>query len=200
MQLTGLMDGLDSQAGSRSSRFRLMDMGSGAGLPGLVLAMARPAWDIVNVEATGKKVAFQEKVKTSTGLDNAEIIRARAEDLGHNPLYRDRFDLVTARAVAHLRILAELGLPLAKLGGTLAFFKGPKMDQELKEAESAIAHLGGKIRESLAYRLSDIAQDLEPVPDTPEGRLCLIVVEKVSPTPAQFPRAFAQVKQRPIGP
>ena len=198
LQLTGLLDRIVSGASSSPSRFQLVDMGSGPGLPGLALAMARPAWEVTSVEATGKKVSFQKQVKTSTDLSNAQIIQTRAEDLGHDPAYRGQFDVVTARAVAHLRILTELGLPLAKLGGTLAFFKGPKADQELQEAWGTIEHLGAKLVDNLNYRLSDLAQDLEPAPDIVDGALSIIVMEKVSATPPDFPRSFSLIKQKPI--
>lgn len=198
LQLTGLLDGIVSGAPSATSRFRLIDMGSGPGLPGLALAMARPDWEVTSVEATGKKVSFQRQVKVSTDLSSVQIVQARAEDLGHDPAYRGQFDVVTARAMAHLRILTELGLPLAKLGGKLAFFKGPKADQELQEARATIAHLGAKLVDRLNYRLSDLARNLDPIPEPVDGALSLIVMEKVSPTPPGFPRSFALIKQRPI--
>jgi len=198
LQLTGQLDATVAQADSKESGFRLIDLGSGAGLPGLALAMARPTWDVLSVEATGKKVRFQKQVKESTGLINARIIQGRAEDLAHEQVYRDHFDLVTARAVGHLRILTELGLPFAKIGGILAFFKGPKIDQELQEALATIHYLGAKTVDVLHYRLSEIAQDLEPVPDVLNGTMSLVIMEKISPTPPAFPRSFSQIKQKPI--
>jgi 16S rRNA (guanine527-N7)-methyltransferase len=198
LQLTGVLDATVAQANSEESGFRLIDLGSGAGLPGLALAMARPAWDVLSVEATGKKVRFQQQVKESAGLTNARTIQARAEDLAHESAYQGQFDLVTARAVGHLRILTELGLPFAKIGGLLAFFKGPKIDQELQEAQATIQFLGAKAVKVHHYHLSEIAQDLEPVPDTLNGTMSLVVMEKISPTPPAFPRSFSQIKQKPI--
>ncbi len=198
LQLTGQLDTISVQADSSQSRFQLIDMGSGAGLPGLALAMARPAWDVVSVEATGKKVRFQAQVKESTGSSNARIIQNRAEDLAHQQAYRGRFDMVTARALGHLRILTELGLPFAKIGGILAFFKGPKIEQELQETQATIQHLGARTVDVLHYQLSEIAQELEPVPDAPPGTMSLVIIEKTSPTPPAFPRPFSQIKQRPI--
>lgn len=198
LQLTGQLDAMSGSADSLKSRFRLLDMGSGAGLPGLALAMARPAWEITSVEATGKKVGFQQQVKTATGLSNVRITQARAEDLGHDPAYRGQFDLVTARAVAHLRILTELGLPLAKSGGILAFFKGPQVEQEIQEAQTTIDYLGARLVYVQHYGLADIAQDLEPIPDTIDGEMSLVIIEKTSPTAPGFPRSFSQIKQRPV--
>jgi len=198
LQLATLLDPGDTQADPAESRFKLMDMGSGAGLPGLALAMARPAWDISSVEATGKKVRFQQQVSKSAGLMNARIIQGRAEDLAHQAAYRAQFDLVTARAVGHLRILTELGLAYAKVGGKLVFFKGPKIDQELQEAEATIRYLGAKTASIHRYHLSEIAQDLEPVPDAPDGTMSLVVIEKIAPTPPSIPRSFSLIKRKPI--
>jgi 16S rRNA (guanine527-N7)-methyltransferase len=198
LQLSTLLDALVQQADSAESRLQLIDIGSGAGLPGLALAMARPAWDITSVEATGKKVHFQQQIVESTGLMNARIIQDRAEDLAHQRTYRGQFDLVTARAVGHLRILTELGLAFAKIGGKLAFFKGPKIEQELQEAEATIRYLGAKTTRIHRYHLSEIAQDLEPVPDAADGTMALVVLEKISATPPAYPRSFSQIKQKPI--
>ena len=93
LQLAGLLDDIAARGDSSVSRLQLIDMGSGAGLPGLALAMARPAWDVLSVEAIGKKVRFQQQVKESTGLTNARTIQARAEDLAHESAYQEQFDL-----------------------------------------------------------------------------------------------------------
>jgi 16S rRNA (guanine527-N7)-methyltransferase len=198
LQLGTLLNPVGTQVDSAKSKFKLMDMGSGAGLPGLALAMAHPAWEVTSVEATGKKVRFQQQVSKSAGLMNAQIIQRRAEDLAHEPAFRAQFDLVTARAVGHLRILTELGLAYAKVGGKLAFFKGPKIDQELQEAEATIRYLGAKTARLHCYHLSEIAQDLEPAPDAPDGTMSLVVIEKIAPTPPSSPRSFSQIKQKPI--
>ena len=117
---------------------KLLDLGSGPGFPGLALAIVRPEWQVTSVEATGKKAAFQQQVVDLLGLTNVRILPVRAETLARTPGHRNQYDVVTARAVSHLQILAELALPFVKPGGRLIAYKGPDIDTELAQSKQAI--------------------------------------------------------------
>lgn len=117
---------------------RLVDIGSGGGVPGIVLAIARPDLHVTLVEATQKKAAFLSAVTEAMGLSNVEVLAERAEQLGKGEL-RDAFDVVTARAVARLEALAPLTLPFARPGGLVLLIKGARADEELEEARKVIA-------------------------------------------------------------
>ncbi|MER3439625.1 MAG: 16S rRNA (guanine(527)-N(7))-methyltransferase RsmG, partial [Chloroflexota bacterium] len=129
----------------RHQPLRLIDIGTGAGVPGLILAIARPDLNVTLVEATGKKVAFLTHVTAVLGLTRVHAIHARAEDLAHDPVYREQFDLATARAVGPLSALLELALPFLRIGGWALFPKGPEIGTELAEANRAARLLGGRI-------------------------------------------------------
>ena len=155
---------------------RVLDVGSGAGLPGLVLRIAEPSIELTLLDATGKKVEFLRGAVDMLGLDRVTCVHARAEEYAHGPA-RESFEIVTARGVAHLAALCEVCLPLVKIGG---LFLAMKRD----DTETAAAHLwGGTRREGLWYEL-------------PGGlRHYAAVYEKVSPAPERVPRTWAQIKK-----
>ena len=165
----------------------LIDIGSGAGLPGLALAIALPNWQITSVEATGKKVRFQQMVIDELRLTNATAIHARAEELGNNKAYREKFNIATARALAEMSILAELALPFVKTGGNFLAWKGPSVNEELQNAQHAIKTLGGKINEPTTYELS------------PEHKFAIANIKKTRQTPPQYPREYKSIKNSPLG-
>src|SRR5690606_23886285 len=122
----------------------LVDVGTGAGFPGIPLKIAAPRLKLTLMDGTGKKITFLREVTARLGLHNVEVVQGRAEELGRNTAYRGQFDLVTARAVAPLNTLAEYLLPLARRGGLAVVYKGASAGQEFMEARRAIDLLGGE--------------------------------------------------------
>ncbi len=177
---------------------RLLDLGSGPGLPGLALAIARPQWQVTSVEATGKKAAFQQQVVDLLGLTNVRILPVRAETLAHAPGHRNQYDVVTARAVSHLQILAELALPFVKPGGRLIAYKGPDIDTELAQSRHAVKTLNSRLHTVHGYTRFQLARKVGlPEPD-PDGDMNLLALEKDAPCPKAYPRAYAQIKKKPL--
>jgi 16S rRNA (guanine527-N7)-methyltransferase len=169
-----------------------IDVGAGAGLPGLALALARPNWRITLVESVGKKADFLRHVCALPSLGLAErstVLAARAEDVGRDPAHREVHDLVLARALAPMPILVEYLLPLLRLGGRCLALKGADIGAEMAQAERAIQVLGGRLVELQPYTL----------PGMPEPRT-LVVIEKIARTQAAYPRRAGLPSRRPIGP
>lgn len=167
---------------------RIMDLGSGGGIPGVVLAIAIPDASFMLLDATGKKVAFLQDCVDALGLTHVRAVHGRAEELAHQLEWRGAFDLVTARAVTSLSALLELGLPFVRVNGWLALPKGPDIDDELKIATRAARKLGGSIAE---------ASFLPQVGSLVETRL--VLVRKESPTPGRFPRRAGLPARAPLG-
>ena len=156
---------------------RVIDIGTGAGFPGLPLAIADPALHVTLVDATRKKVDFLDHAIAELALTNADAVHSRSEDLAHDPGYRERFDIVTARAVAALPALVELALPFVSIGGLALFTKGRDIDNERDDAARALGIVGGD--------LFDVScpstQMLE--------NTAFVQIRKVKPAPPGYPRA-----------
>jgi 16S rRNA (guanine527-N7)-methyltransferase len=165
-------------------RIRLIDVGAGAGFPGLPLKIARPELDLTLIDATAKKVAFQINVIADLRLNDARAIHGRAEDLGRERAFRERYDIATARAVANLPVLLEFIVPFLKVGGTALLPKGLEIDEELQCGRRAAAVLGAKI----------VSADILPVRGTR-----LVIVAKVRPTPTAYPRRTGIPSRSPLG-
>jgi 16S rRNA (guanine527-N7)-methyltransferase len=179
-----LLPAVDAYAGGG----RLVDVGTGAGFPGLALKIARPELDVTLIEATGKKVAFLRHVIETLGLEGVEAVHGRAEELGHDRRYRGRFDLATARAVAVLPALLELCMPLLRVGGRALFPKGAEVGTEFAEGERAAPLVGARIERA----------DLLPgEPDEPVTRL--VIAAKIGETPNRFPRRSGIPAKEPLG-
>jgi 16S rRNA (guanine527-N7)-methyltransferase len=166
---------------------KLIDVGAGGGFPGVPLAIAFPELKVTLLEATGKKVDFLRDLARRLELDNVATVQGRAEELGHGEQYRERYDLAVARAVAAMRTLAEYTLPFVPIGGTFVAMKGVDAGEETQAAARAIELLGGRLRELLPIRL----------PGLDEPRY-LVVVDKVAPTPARYPRRSGVPAKKPL--
>lgn len=167
---------------------RLIDVGSGAGFPGLPLKILYPRLHLTLVESVTKKTRFLQAVVDELGLEDVEIIDRRAETVGQDPTHREQYDWAVARAVAALPVLAEYLLPLCRLGGHAVAMKGETAPQEVAQATEAVSTLGGS------------APALHPVqlPGQPETYY-LVLIEKVAPTPHKYPRRPGMPAKRPIG-
>ncbi|MBU0672221.1 MAG: 16S rRNA (guanine(527)-N(7))-methyltransferase RsmG, partial [Candidatus Margulisbacteria bacterium] len=163
----------------------IIDIGSGAGFPGLPLKLACPQIKLTLLEATRKKVEFLKHLVLIFSLQDVEIIAGRAEEVVKEK--RESFDLAIARAVAQLNVLSEYCLPFVKLGGLFVAYKEAAVESEVDKALKGIALLGGKLREIKKVRLPDS-----------EIIRSLVVIEKISPTPAKFPRRAGLAKKRPL--
>lgn len=160
------------------------DVGSGAGFPGVVLAIAYPQIEFTLVEPTKKRCYFLNDLSNLINLTNVTVVNARAEDYVKE--MREQFDVVSARAVANMVVLSELCLPLVKVGGQFIAMKGQKGLEEVDQAQFAIKTLGGEVLNSQKSMLRD-------------GSLRYnVVVRKVNPTPLKYPRAYGQIKKNPL--
>jgi 16S rRNA (guanine527-N7)-methyltransferase len=159
-------------------RGTIVDLGSGSGTPGLPIAVARPALRVLLVEASRKKAAFLGVVLRALALANADVLHARAEALGQTPAHREQYDAATARAVASLPVLAELALPLIRVGGIAVFPKGPRAADEAAAAAAAVRLLGGETEVASA----------------------MLIVHKIASTPAAYPRRPGVPALRPLAP
>lgn len=171
----------------REDGCRMLDVGSGAGLPGLPLKIAFPTTRLVLLDSILKKTTFLLRLTRALGLEDVEVVTARAEDLAHQEGYREEFDVVVSRAVAALPTLLELTLPFCRTGGVSVAQKRGDIGVEVNSAGKAIGILGGRLRE------------IRPVglPGLP-GLRSLVVVEKIMPCPPQYPRRIGVPAKRPI--
>ncbi len=166
---------------------RLIDVGAGAGFPGIPLKILLPAIKLALLEATAKKTAFLHHISLKLGLDDVEIVAGRAEDIAHEAQYREKFDIVLSRGVAPLPTLAELTLPFCAIGGSFIAQKKGTIDLEISQATKAIGLLGGKLREAKRINLEEFTEER-----------WLITIDKVLPTPQPYPRRPGIPKKRPI--
>jgi 16S rRNA (guanine527-N7)-methyltransferase len=167
--------------------FRVIDVGTGAGLPGIPLKIVFPAIELVLLEATAKKANFLSHIIPKLGLANVEIVVGRAEEVAHQPQYREKFDVVLSRAVAALPALAELTLPFCAVGGSFIAQKKGTIDEEISRAGRAIELLGGNLRGVKKVALAHLPNERH-----------LVVIDKLSPTPEQYPRRPGLPANRPL--
>ena len=155
---------------------RLVDVGTGAGFPGLPLKILYPNLQLTLVESVGKKAMFCQHIVRVLGLDGVDVIQARAETLGQDPKHREAYDWAVARAVAQMNVLSEFLLPLVKVGGMMLAQKGESGPAEAQSAEGAMKLLGGRLKQVMQVNLPGVADDR-----------FLILVEKTAATPPKYP-------------
>ena len=180
---------LDSLALLKTADFknaRVIDVGSGAGFPGVPLKLAEPSIELTLLDAAGKRVSFLRDLCAALGLA-AAFVYARAEESAHSFEYRERFDIAASRAVARLNVLCELCLPFVRAGGVFLAMKSMDSGAELDEARGAIDALGAELEGVCDYS----------IPDT-EISHRIIIIRKTSTTPESYPRRFAKIKKSPL--
>jgi 16S rRNA (guanine527-N7)-methyltransferase len=184
---------------------RVADIGCGGGFPGIPIALARPDLRLVMVDSTEKKIRYVERTAEKFGIEKMKCVAGRAEALAApRAQLREKFDIVTSRAVARLSVLSEICLPFVATGGYFVAMKAAEASSELDEARRGIGILGGKVEEVVEVRLSADALDrsafdseeLQTLDDFLEARRALIVIKKVRPTPSAYPRAWAQITKK----
>lgn len=164
---------------------RILDVGTGAGFPGIPLLIMRPDIDLTMIDSTAKKLKYVENTVNELGLI-ATTLHTRAEEAGQSKEYREKFDFVCSRAVAALNVLCEYCLPFVKQNGLFIAMKGAKAQEEIDAAKSAIKTLGGKIVAEKSFSLSD------------GGERTLVVIKKISQVPPKYPRPSAQIAKKPL--
>ncbi len=167
----------------------LIDVGSGAGFPGLPLAIARPDLQVTLLDSLMKRIHFLAAVVEALGLTNVRLVHARAEDGGRDEALRERYDIAVARAVAPLPVLCELLLPFVKVGGRMICYKGPSAAEEVQSGEKAAKILGGSALEMIPVTL----------PAQPDWQHLIITTEKKVKTVRQYPRKAGTPSRQPLG-
>jgi 16S rRNA (guanine527-N7)-methyltransferase len=167
--------------------FNIIDIGTGAGFPGVPLKIVFPQPRLVLIEPTTKKTAFLHHIVRKLELENVEVLNSRAEEAAHLPLYREQFTLVLSRAVALLPTLVELTLPFCRIGGRFIAQKKGEVEQEVNRAKEAIVILGGKLDQIKKIELDEF-----------DDARHLVIIDKICPTPGKYPRRAGLPKRRPI--
>lgn len=165
----------------------LIDVGTGAGFPGIPLKIAFPELEITLLDSLNKRVKFLEQVIGELGLSGIRSIHGRAEDYGRNPDYREKYDLAVSRAVANISVLSEYCLPFVKTGGKFVSYKSGKIDEEMAAGKKAIEILGGGVEEIVRFKLSGTEADRS-----------LVVIKKKNRTAKRFPRKSGMPSKEPI--
>ena len=163
----------------------ICDVGTGAGFPGIPLKIVYPHLHLTLVDSVGKRVNFLSEVVEKLGLEDVEAIHSRTEDLAHNSKYREKYDLVTARAVASMNVLSEYCIPYAKIGGYFAAYKSGNIEEEIENAKNAVKTLGGKIEKKDMFELYEMGRSI-------------VLIRKVNSTPKIYPRKAGTPSKNPL--
>ncbi len=169
-----------------NSDTKLIDVGTGAGFPGVPIKIANPEINLTLLDSLNKRIIFLNKLLEKLNL-TAEVFHSRAEECGKNKNFREKFNIVTSRAVAKLTVLSEYCLPLLKVGGFFVSLKGSNVEEELEESAKSIKVLGGKIERVEKFDLPE-----------EKGSRSLVIIKKVSSTPAKYPRSNSSISKSPI--
>ena len=181
-----LLDSLALAAHEELAGKKIIDVGTGAGFPGMPLAIALPGVDMTLLDSLNKRIDFLQEVCNALSLQDITCVHARAEEFA--AAHRESYDFAVSRAVAALPVLCELCLPLVKVGGAFLAMKSSHSQEETHQAAKAISLLGGKLERVTDYSI--------PTTDITHR---LLTIRKVSPTPKKYPRRFAQIKKQPLG-
>lgn len=165
----------------------VIDVGTGAGFPGMVLKILEPSISLTLADSLGKRIRWLESVCEVLSLDGIQCLHARAEELALEDGYRDSFDVVTSRAVASFPLLCELCLPYARVGGVFLALKSVESDPEVRSGANAVKRLGGKLLPVFDYTI--------PGTDVTHR---IVAVEKIAPTPKGYPRSWGKIKKTPL--
>lgn len=177
---------LITKVGNFKAGQKVIDVGTGAGFPGAVIAAAYPEIFVTLLDSTGKKLKAVEDMVNNMGLKNVTVVHARAEEAGRKEEFREQFDFATARAVAELRVLAEYTLPFVKKGGKFLSMKGAVAGDEVENGKRSVSVLGGSIKAVHEFTL-------------PNGdKRAVIEINKISQTSSKYPRASAQISKKPL--
>lgn len=171
----------------------VVDVGTGAGFPGIPLAIVRDDIGLTLLDSLNKRLVFLKAVCDALGI-SAQLIHSRAEEGGRNTKLREQFDVVTARAVAAMPVLSEYCLPFVKVGGRFVAMKGPDSDAELDAAKCAVDLLGGRMAEVREMTLPHLPHD-----GVEQQERRLFIIDKIKPTPPRFPRQSAKISKEPLG-
>lgn len=165
----------------------VLDVGTGAGFPGMVLKCVEPSISLTLLDSLNKRIEWLREIAPELGVNQLTALHGRAEEYARREDYREQFDLVTSRAVADLRTLLELCLPFVKVGGLFLAMKGPNAQEEKDSAGRCVSVLGGRFRKDFVYQIpgSDVSHRV-------------VIVEKTAPTPPAYPRRFNQIKKSPL--
>lgn len=166
---------------------KIIDVGTGAGFPGLPLKIVNDTLNLTLVDSLNKRINFLNEVKDKLGLKNVETVHGRAEDIGIDNKYREKYDFAVSRAVAELRILVEYLLPLVKVGGKVIAMKGPNIDEEVKNAKKAVKLLGGEIERIESFRLGNT-----------DNERTVIIIKKIKNTESKYPRKAGIPRKNPL--
>jgi 16S rRNA (guanine527-N7)-methyltransferase len=175
------------QACSIANGATVIDVGTGAGFPGLPIKIVRPDISLTLVDSLQKRIHFLKTLTEELHLSGVNIFHGRAEEVGQSTTFRENYDRAVSRAVAPLNILVEFCLPLVKPGGFFVALKGPDLEDELRNAQSAIATLGGIVKNTVSFNL--------PISGDPR---CMVIIEKKSSTPAKYPRRPGMPEKKPL--
>lgn len=179
-----LLDSLGG-LGSLPDEGAVIDIGTGGGVPGLVLAIARPDLSFVLTDSASKKTKWVEELVSELSLDNVRVVTRRLELLGQDPEFREQFNAVTAKALAPLNVLCEFALPLLKVGGRLLAYKGPALPDEIAEARYALKELSGTVHRCTGYGIG-------------QKQFSLCEILKTSPTHVRYPRRDGVPQKKPL--
>jgi len=166
---------------------RLADVGTGAGFPGLPIKILYPAMHVTLIESVGKKAMFCEHIVRMLSLENVQVLKARAEEVGQMPEHREKYDCAAARAVAGMNVLSEYLLPLVRIGGIMLAQKGDSGPAEAQSAEKVMRLLGGKLQQVIRVNLPGVADDRY-----------LVIVNKSHATPPKYPRKPGTPMKQPL--